>query len=354
VLVSQVVDPQRRLHSAVHSRTAMAGAPCLSQVTELLRPPQSNVVPAARFHALSALLGGISPHLEREGIKALQAAMNPLMGSDALSSFASAFKSFAIVAAQHVYSAQWQSATRRRELAGLVHLLDTLKRPILVRRVDQMAAKGARAAVSLPEISDADRWSTDTLSARILTLPLALRPALEGFRVLLSRSWSSDTVHWETILPTRWSAGDPQGQCGVTSAWLGEILAREYSVPSTFCRGFLIFGQHNAENVLDHCWLEIDGAYGEEIVVDLTCDQARGFGRQIVFDAKADLELQQINYITRDRVKVSDLGRTPVWPRYCSLRKSSERVKTRGELRAEASQHLAHVAKYIEFFSEMH
>jgi hypothetical protein len=283
----------------------------------------------------------------------LQGAMNPLMGSNASSSFASAFKPFAIVAARYVYSAQRQSATRRSEFARLVHLLDTLKRQMLLHTVDQITAKGARTTDLLLGIIDANRGSPDALSARILKLPLALRPALEGFRVLLSRSWSPDTVHRETILPTRWSAGNPQGQCGVTSAWLAEILAREYSVPSTFCRGLLIFGQHKAENVLDHCWLEIDGAYGEEIVIDLTCDQARGFDRQIVFDVKADLKLQQINYITRERLRVSDLDRTPVWPRYCSLRRSSERVKTRGELRVEASQHLTR-CKYIDFSSEMH
>jgi hypothetical protein len=322
VPVSQDADPERRFYPAAHSRTDSAGA----------RWP----VPAAPFHALS------------EGIKGLQATINPLVGSNVSSPFAAAFKPFAIVAAQHGYSVQPQSATRRSEFARHVHLLDTLKRQMLVHTVDQIAAKGARTTDLLPGISDANRGSPDALSARILKLRLALRPALEGFRVLLSRSWSPDTVHRETILPTRWSAGNPQGQCGVTSAWLAEILAREYSVSSRFCRGFLIFGQHKAENVLDHCWLEIDGAHGEEIVIDLTCDQARGFDRQIVFDAKADLKLQQINYITRDRLKVSDLDRTPVWPRYCSLRRSSERVKTPGELRVEASQHLIR-CKYIEF-----
>jgi hypothetical protein len=352
VLVSQDVDPERRLHPAAHSRTDMAGARWLSQVTELLALLQSNVVPAAPFHALSALLGGISPHLGREGIKVLQAAMNPVMGSNASSSFASAFKSYAIVSAQHVYSAQWQSATRRSELAGLVRLVDTLKRLMLVRTVDQMAAEGARAADSLPEISAAC-WSSDAISARNLKLASVLRPVLEGFRVLLSRSWSADTVHRETVLRSQWSTGNPQGQCGVSSAWLAEILAREYSVRSTLCRGSLVFDEDKAESLLDHCWLEIDGGKGTKIIVDLTCDQARGFNRQIVFDAKADLERQQIRYIALDRMAVSDLDRNPVWPRYCSLRRNAERVRTPYELKVEASQCLSRFARHVEASSEV-
>jgi hypothetical protein len=51
---------------------------------------------------------------------------------------------------------------------------------------------------------------------------------------------------------------------------------------------------------------------------------------------------------------VSDLDRNPVWPRYCSLRRNTERVKTHGELKQEASQCLTRFATHIEASSEVH
>lgn len=97
------------------------------------------------------------------------------------------------------------------------------------------------------------------------------------------------------------------------------MLAHKYSIRSTFCRGLLMFdGQ--AEDVGDHCWLEIKGESGEELVLDLTCDQAQGFNRQIVFESKADLDRERIHYIARDRGEISDLPYSnPLWPRYQRL-----------------------------------
>ncbi len=88
----------------------------------------------------------------------------------------------------------------------------------------------------------------------------------------------------------------------MSSVWLAEELAREYSITSTFCLGSLIFDKDQAEDLLDHCWLEIP-TQAEELVLDLTCDQARGFDREIVFDSKSDLDQARIYYISRDRVR---------------------------------------------------
>jgi hypothetical protein len=141
---------------------------------------------------------------------------------------------------------------------------------------------------------------------------------LGTFRARLAESWSPDTAYPGSVTPSAWFAGNPQGQCGVSSVWLAEELAREYSIPSTFCLGSLIFDDDKAENLLDHCWLEIP-TEPEELVLDLTCDQARGFNREIVFDSKSDLDRAHIYYISRDRVDISDLPNDPVWPRYQKL-----------------------------------
>ncbi len=153
---------------------------------------------------------------------------------------------------------------------------------------------------SLVDMNDNNSWSAGAISPSV-ERALALRPALGTFRARLAESWSLDTAYPGSVTPSRWFAGNPQGQCGVSSAWLAEELAREYSIASTFCLGSLIFDDEQAEDLLDHCWLEIP-AEPEELVLDLTCDQARGFDREIVFDSKSALDRAHIYYISRDRV----------------------------------------------------
>ena len=80
-----------------------------------------------------------------------------------------------------------------------------------------------------------------------------------------------------------------------------------------------MFDGEQAESVLDHCWLELSGSDGEELILDLTCDQAQGFDRPIVLDAKTHLDCQGIRYIPRERLSISDLPNSPVWPRYQTL-----------------------------------
>jgi hypothetical protein len=148
---------------------------------------------------------------------------------------------------------------------------------------------------------------------------LVLIPTLGAFRAFLSRAWDFDTVYPEAANQSSWTPGTPDGQCGVSSAWLAETLHKQYSKSSTFCEGSLIFDDQQAENVLDHCWLELNGSADAELVLDLTCDQAQGFDRPIIFHAKSDLDRQGVRYIPRERLSISDLPDSPVWPRYQTL-----------------------------------
>jgi hypothetical protein len=166
---------------------------------------------------------------------------------------------------------------------------------------------------------NANYLSPDAISGGNLEFATALEPVLGRVRALLARSWSADTAYPESFTESRWFAGNPQGQCGVSSVWLAEVLVREFSIYSTFCQGSLIFDDENAEDLFDHCWLEINASRGNPLVVDLTCDQAPGFDRQIVFDAKAKLESEGVHYISNVRVDTSDLPSNPVWPRYTRL-----------------------------------
>jgi hypothetical protein len=167
------------------------------------------------------------------------------------------------------------------------------------------------------EISDVRISSTNATSALSSRSALIPEPILHRFKKLLSQGWSTATAYPGAVDELNWTAGDPCGQCGVSSVWLAEILRCQYSISSTFCLGSLIFYYRSAENLLDHhCWLEINEESGEELILDLTCDQARGFDRPIVFDSKTDLEQEHIYYLSRQRVDVSSLRKNPVWPRY--------------------------------------
>jgi hypothetical protein len=176
-------------------------------------------------------------------------------------------------------------------------------------------------SAKLPDLSidmnDNKSWSADAMPPSVEQVH-ALRPAVGTFRAQLAESWSPDTAYPGSIAPSHWFAGNPQGQCGVSSVWLAQELAREYSIASTFYLGSLIFDDAQAEDLLNHCWLEIPTEPGE-LVLDLTCDQARGFDREIVFDSKSVLDQAHIYYISRDRVDISDLPSDPVWPRYQKL-----------------------------------
>lgn len=151
------------------------------------------------------------------------------------------------------------------------------------------------------------------------TFGLALQSAFNRFRELLSSSWSPDTAYPDTVTRSHWTAGNPRGQCGVSSVWLAEMLSRVYSIYSTFCQGSVRFNDHEVEHLSDHCWLEIDAGSDDQLILDLTCDQAPGF-RPIVFESKAHLARDHIYYIPNERVDTSDLAPdNPVWRRYREL-----------------------------------
>jgi hypothetical protein len=144
-----------------------------------------------------------------------------------------------------------------------------------------------------------------------------LGSALHDFRALLALSWSSDTA-----LPGTFTSSEciPHGQCGVSSLWLSQILDREYSICSMFCRGEVYFGGQWAERLRNHCWLEIDGGSGEPVIVDLTCDQAEAFGREIVFNSRSQLDREHVHYKLSEYINVFDLPRhSNLWGRYQTL-----------------------------------
>ena len=174
------------------------------------------------------------------------------------------------------------------------------------------------ATYSRTDIADPSR-PTFAVAGADAVFESVRRPAFDELRALLSRSWSPATAYPDTVNQSHWVTGDPRGQCGVSSIWLAEVLSRVYSINSTFCRGSVRFDDQDVESLSDHCWLEIDEKSGDQLILDLTCDQAVGF-RQIVFESKADLAKDHIQFISDQRLNISDLAPdNAVWPRYQSL-----------------------------------
>jgi hypothetical protein len=243
-------------------------------------------------------------------------AVNPMLGFTGASFFASAFRPFAIAPIHYAYSAERFYATRRSQRAVLGRLLDTPRNLLLLRTIDRKGALPTAMTSSLIEIAETDYSSPQAASASTLEPALVVRPTLGRFRTLLSQGWSPETAYPGTVSLEHWAPGDPRRQCGVSSVWLAEKLLRDYGIPATFCRGSLVFGSETARNVDDHCWLELDGGSGQPLILDLTCDQAEGFYKQIVFESKAHLEAEQVHYIPQQRVAISDLPDYRIWARY--------------------------------------
>jgi hypothetical protein len=195
--------------------------------------------------------------------------------------------------------------------------------PTYSREGHEGAGRSSLANESMPALpstlSDSAHNQARTVADAARPLAHPLRPALDAFRALLSWSWGPETAYPGTVSDSHPIDGDPSGQCGVSSVWLAEVLDRKYSIYSTFCLGSVIFDEHEAKDLDDHCWLEIDGKPGEKLILDLTCDQA-GLDKKIVFDSKADLAKKHIRYISRERVNISELPPdNPVWSRYQKL-----------------------------------
>jgi hypothetical protein len=156
-------------------------------------------------------------------------------------------------------------------------------------------------------------------SGSLQSLP-PLGSALGDFRALLTRSWTADTALPGALTFSESIPGRPHGQCGVSSLWLSQILDREYSICSMLCRGDVYFGVQRTDRLSNHCWLEIDGGSGEAVILDLTCDQAGAFRREIVFNSRTQLDRERVHYILSEKIDVSNVfEHLDLWRRYRRL-----------------------------------
>ncbi len=148
---------------------------------------------------------------------------------------------------------------------------------------------------------------------RVAEVVRDLRPILEAYRTEVQPHWSPATAY--AAFPSR--PGEPDGQCGVTSAWLLRRLAEDHGITALFAEGTAYHLGDDDE--LDHCWLEIGDGWNR-IIVDLTADQIDGLrDRPIVCATSAELCGELISYIPKQRLTAEQLAADPIQGRLAVL-----------------------------------
>lgn len=140
-----------------------------------------------------------------------------------------------------------------------------------------------------------------------------LRPILTGYRAKAQAAWSPATAHPDY----EGKAGDPAGQCGVTSAWLQRRLTEDHGVETVYVVGIL----HVAPNggSVEHCWLDLDAITGS-VVIDLTADQWSSLkDRPVICEAWDSLFWGGTDYTPRRHLTAKQLAADPVQPRLALL-----------------------------------
>jgi hypothetical protein len=127
-----------------------------------------------------------------------------------------------------------------------------------------------------------------------------LRPILAAYRRSVEQAWSPATAHEGYD----GKAGDPAGQCGVTSAWLQRRLLEDHGIGTTFWLGQLYAASD--EKAVRHCWLELDPEF--DVVIDLTADQMPSLkGRPVICEVYGDLLRDGVDYYAYHSLRTPEL-----------------------------------------------
>ena len=144
------------------------------------------------------------------------------------------------------------------------------------------------------------------------TLTDTLRPILTGYRAEVQPHWSPATAHPEFD----GKAGDPAGQCGVTSAWLQRRLREDHGIETAYAVG-AVYAESGGE--WRHCWLELNDDPNYSIL-DLTIDQfPEGEGLPVICDDYRDLYNLGLDYESDIYLTAEQLLADPVQGRLAVL-----------------------------------
>ncbi len=88
-------------------------------------------------------------------------------------------------------------------------------------------------------------------------------------------AWSDKTLHESFRSPPGANLPISRGQCGVTSAWLVEVLESFHpTLQIAYCYGDVHAADESASVLERHCWVEIgERDDPQRLIIDLTGDQ---------------------------------------------------------------------------------
>ncbi|WP_328855104.1 hypothetical protein OHB01_07000 [Microbispora hainanensis] len=258
-------------------------------------------------------------------------AYNPMLGFCGTSFVASGFRPVALSPVAYCYDGKGLFQTRRMSGESVPQLLDTPDNVLMALGVTPAAKRNVAGIEGLIRVSSRTHSGGDHV--RPLKADLASpewRDRLLGYRRMLEPCWSERTVH-PRYQESPVAAGDPRGQCGVTSVWLARTLRTDLLLEPVYCYGRLRVGRDDVEDVSHHCWVEIGPAHDpRRFVIDLTADQSDGVREQVTLGEHRALADRGLRYESAARLRLDELPRDRVWPRFLAL---ADRLRDLDELR---------------------
>jgi hypothetical protein len=309
----------RQAVAAVDSKVAWSDVIVLTRMHGL---------PSALPNLMSLLIARAARFLRGTGVRYIVTAFNPMLGFPGSVYRAAGFVPFAVAPVTYNYDDRGFYTSRRQSGDCLTQKLDTPHNVLLMLGVDRPAKRRLARLQDVVDITSQNYLTIDEhFTGRVAECKRVLNSRLPEYRRLLESAWSSDTAHPSYARDFVENPG-PRGQCGVASVWLARELRTQFGIEATYCYGRLDVNIPCVQPVAHHCWLEI-GRQSDpgRLVVDLTCDQATGLGRETLCEKHEDLARQGLRYDALYRHRLDELKQDRVWFRFLELDDSVAEVQ---------------------------
>jgi len=285
-------------------------------------------LPSALPNLMSMLIAQAARFLRSSGVRYIVTAFNPMLGFPGTVYRATGFVPFAVAPVTYNYDDRGFYASRRQSGDRLTQKLDAPENVLLMLGLDRRAKRRLTRLQDVFDITSQDYQTIDGyFTGQIAEFQRVLNPQLPEYRRLLESAWSADTAHPSYAKDFAENPG-PRGQCGVVSVWLARELRTKFGIEATYCYGRLDVDIQGVQPVAHHCWLEV-GRQSDpgRLVVDLTCDQATGLGRETLCETHSELATQGFRYDALHRHRLDALTRDRVWFRFLELDDSVAEVQ---------------------------
>ncbi|HTX82483.1 MAG TPA: hypothetical protein VME44_09910 [Streptosporangiaceae bacterium] len=285
-------------------------------------------LPSALPNLMSMLIAQSAQFLRSSGVRYIVTAFNPMLGFPGTVYRAAGFVPFAVAPVTYNYSDSGFYTSRRQSGDCLSQKLTTPENILLMLGVDRSAKRRLARLQDIVNITSRDYLTIDEhFTGHIAECRRVINPRLSGYRRLLESAWSTDTAHPSYAKDFADNPG-PRGQCGVASVWLARELRSKFGIEATYCYGRLDVDIPGVQPVDHHCWIEV-GRQSDpcRLVVDLTCDQAIGLGRETLCETHEDLIGRGLRYGALFRHRLDELKRDRVWFRFLELDDSVAEVQ---------------------------